>query len=195
MHDLRSYSVLLSLTQGVVEYLVALKDSDYSFSIGCKLPIKQEVETSRRPNECCQRPKTSFDFFFPFAFQSGHQFGIFFALIMLFIDSLWLFKFGSPQKSCILCNHKPQCFDFLIECKPNNNSSKWWISKVFQYTCTKFYMYMCSFLCIFDTFSIFDGNQSGKLLDNESKSFWFLKSKLVLRLQIFWPEFFYWKTW
>ena len=41
--------------------------------------LRQKSMTSWRPNERCQRPKTSwFDFVFPFAFKNKHRFENFF---------------------------------------------------------------------------------------------------------------------
>ena len=76
--------------------------------------------TSCRRNEHCQRPKTSwFDFVFPFAFKN--KFGLkTFSFIMegkLYSVTFWIWVFSELTRR--QGNHKPQPFDFLIECKLN----------------------------------------------------------------------------
>ena len=94
-------AILLSSTQRVEEYLVALKHFDYSWSLGYKQPITSKtIMTSSRRNERFQRPKTSwFDFVFPCAFKNQYRFENFFALIMEGIGTLWLFKFWMSQNN------------------------------------------------------------------------------------------------
>ena len=52
-------AILLSSTQGVAEYLVALKHFDYSWSLGYKQPTTSKIiMTSPRRNGLYQRPET-----------------------------------------------------------------------------------------------------------------------------------------
>ena len=101
----------------ILEYLVALKNFDYSCSLAYKRPITSKVMTSHRRNKHCQRPKTSwFDFVFPFTFENKHRFKNIFALIMEDIDILWLFWVVSELWRR-QGNRKSQRFAILIECK------------------------------------------------------------------------------
>ena len=83
-------TILLSSTQRVAEYLVALKHLDYFCSLGYNRLLRQKkVMMSPRRNELYKRPKTSrFDFVFPCAFENKHRFENFFALIMEGIDTM-----------------------------------------------------------------------------------------------------------
>ena len=82
-------AILLSSTLRVAAYLMALKHFDYSCSSGYKqLITSKKIMTSPRRIQLCQRPKTSFDFVFPCAFENKHLFENFFVLIMEGIGTL-----------------------------------------------------------------------------------------------------------
>ena len=100
------------------------KDFDYSWSLGYNWPI-----TSCRRNERCQRPKTSwFDFVFPFAFKNKHQFENFFVHNGRYWYSVTFWIWAVSELSRRHVNHKPQRFDFLIECKKNDGTCQFYCS-------------------------------------------------------------------
>ena len=75
------------LLQQVDEYLVALKDFDYSCSLGYKWPNMPKS----RQNECFQRPKIPcFVFSFHLLSRKNMDSKSFFALIIEGIDTLWV---------------------------------------------------------------------------------------------------------
>ena len=81
-------TILLYSTQGVAEYLVALKKLTIPVPSDINSQLRKKM-TSPRRKELYQRPKTSgFDFVFPCAFENKHRFENFFVLIIEGIDTL-----------------------------------------------------------------------------------------------------------
>ena len=80
--------------------------------------LRQKSMTSYRRNERCQRPKTSWlDFVFHFAFKNKHQFENFFFVHngrYGYSVTFWIWVVSELSRRH--GNHKPQRFDFLIEC-------------------------------------------------------------------------------
>ena len=66
-------------------------------------------------------------FVFPFAFKNKHLLENFFSFIMEGKGTLLLFEFELSQ-NYRHGNHKPQSFDFLIECKLNDGTCQFYFS-------------------------------------------------------------------
>ena len=123
-------AILLSFMQLIEEYLLATFVFIVPDTYDINGQLSQKSMTSYRRNERCQRPKTSwFDFVFPFAIKNKHQLENFFFVHngrygYSFTFWIWAVSEFSRRQG----NHKPQRFDFLIECKLSDGTCQFYFS-------------------------------------------------------------------